>query len=156
MFFCNMFYCVTCTEKARDTLRRHRAWLHINLILKKAHVIYLKQKQARTKKNQTMNIHFINIKLAHYNHVTDLKLLNHTCHSVMHSPRGDTWIWKWRISAYRRQKVGGIRCKILLKEGGHSVWVPRKWVLFWCGPQKWGSFSVQMCNFKPKFAKFML
>ena len=26
----------------------------------------------------------------------------------------------------------------------------------WIDSQKWGSFSLQKCNFKPKFANFML
>ena len=69
---------------------------------------------------------------------------------------GGTRIWKWRTSAYRRTKIGGIRCKISSRKGGHSVWVPKKWGLFWCGLPKWGSFSVQKCNFKAKFANFLL
>ena len=34
------------------------------------------------------------------------------------------------------------------------MWAPKTWYLFGCGlppPKKWGSFSLQKCNFKPKF-----
>ena len=65
-------------------------------------------------------------------------------------------IWKWRTSAYRRMKVGGIRCRVSSKKGGHSVWAPKKKKGVFLDSQKWESFSVQNWNFKPKFANFML
>ena len=50
------------------------------------------------------------------------------------------------------------RCKISSKKVGHSVWAPKKWGFFFfgVGSQKWGSFSVQKCNFKAEFANFLL
>ena len=52
--------------------------------------------------------------------------MNKLKHSI---PGGGTQIRKWRTSAYRRTKIGGIRCKISSKKGGHSVWAPNKAVL---------------------------
>ena len=48
----------------------------------------------------------------------------------------------------------GIRCKISLKKGGHSEWTPKKYGIFFDVDSQ--NFSVQKCNFKPKFAYFML
>ena len=54
-------------------------------------------------------------------------------------------------------EVGGIQCKILSKkltgviQCGHE----KHCFSFWCGLPKWGSLSVQMCNFKLKLANFM-
>ena len=54
-------------------------------------------------------------------------------------PRGT---WKWRTSAYRRTKVGGFRCKISSKKGGHSVWAPKKRGPFLVLTPKNGGHSV--------------
>ena len=50
----------------------------------------------------------------------------------------------------------GIRCKISSKRGGHSVWTSKNGGFFGVDSQKWRSFGVQKCNFKAKFAKFLL
>ena len=73
---------------------------------------------------------------------------------------GGTQIWKWRTSAYRRTKIGGIRCKISSKKGGQSVWAPKKKKkkknggFFGVDSQKWGSFSVQKMPFQGKICTF--
>ena len=71
-----------------------------------------------------------------------------------HHPRGGTQIWKWCTSAYRRTKIGGIRCKISSKKGGHSVWAPKKWGLFWCGLSKMGLIQCAKMQFQGKICKF--
>ena len=70
------------------------------------------------------------------------------------NPRGGTQIWKWRTSAYRRTKIGGIQCKISSKKGGHSVWTPKKWGLFWCGLLKMGVIQCAKMQFQGKICKF--
>ena len=76
--------------------------------------------------------------------------------------RGGTQIWKWRASAYRRTKIGGVRCKISSKKMGHfGVGTKKKKKkknggFFGVYSQKWGSFSVQKCNFKENLVNFLL
>ena len=58
-------------------------------------------------------------------------------------------------------KVGGILCEISSKKWGGLVWAQKKKkkkreVFSGVDSQKMESFSVQKCNFKPKFANFML
>ena len=69
-------------------------------------------------------------------------------------PGGGTQIWKWRTSAYRRTKIGGIRCKISSKKGGHSVWAPKKWGLFCCGLPKMGVILCAKMQVQGKICKF--
>ena len=61
---------------------------------------------------------------------------------VVSNSRGGTQIWKWRISAYRRTKIGGIQCKILSNKGGHSVWSPKNGGFFLVWTPKNGGHSV--------------
>ena len=69
------------------------------------------------------------------------------------TPGGGTWIWKWRTSAYRRTKIGGIRCKISSKKGvircGHQ-----KTGFFWCGLPKMGVIQYAKMQFQGKICKF--
>ena len=71
-------------------------------------------------------------------------------------PGGGTQIWKWRTSAYRRTKIGCIQCKITSKKGVIRCGHQKNGGFFGVDSQKWGSFSVLKCNFKAKFANFLL
>ena len=50
--------------------------------------------------------------------------------------------------------MGGIWGKILLKKEGHSVWAPKTWDLFGCGPPKNGGHLV--CKSAISSQNFML
>ena len=52
-------------------------------------------------------------------------------------------------------KSRDIRCKISLKKGSFGVGSKNR-IFSDVEFQKWGSFSMRKCNFKPKFANFML
>ena len=67
---------------------------------------------------------------------------------------GGTRIWKWRTSAYRRTKIGGVRCKISSKKGGHSVWAPKKWGLFGLDSKTIGVIQCVKMQFQGKICKF--
>ena len=79
-----------------------------------------------------------------------------TTPDLLYSRGGGTQIWKWRTSAYRRTKIGGIQCKISSKKGGHSVWAPKKWGLFWCGLPKMGVIQCAKLQFQGKICNFQL
>ena len=75
-------------------------------------------------------------------------------------PAGGGWgaLGKWPTSAHLKNECRAF--KISLKKGG-SFGVGSKNRLssiyfFDVGSQKWGSFSVQKCNFKPKFANLQI
>ena len=53
-------------------------------------------------------------------------------------------------------KVGAFGVRFSSKKELFSVGSKKKGIFFDMDSQKWGSFSVQKCNFKPKFADFML
>ena len=62
--------------------------------------------------------------------------------TCMDAGGGGTQTWKWRTSAYQRTKVWGIRCNISLKKGGHSVWAPKKWDLFYGSHLVWKNATL--------------
>ena len=47
----------------------------------------------------------------------------------------------------------GIQCKISSKKGGHSVWAPKKWGLFWCRLPKIGVIQCAKMQFQGKICK---
>ena len=69
-------------------------------------------------------------------------------------PGGGHSNMKWRTSAYRRTKIGGIQCKISSKKGGHSVWAPKKMGAFLCGLLKMGVIQCAKMQFQGKICKF--
>ena len=73
---------------------------------------------------------------------------------------GGTRMWKWHTSASWRTKVGAFGVRFCWKKGSFSMSSKKIYffyfIFFYVDSQKWGSFCVQKCNFKPKFANLML
>ena len=67
------------------------------------------------------------------------------------------------VHAYRRTKVGDIRCKISSKKGGgHSVWAQKNESFLVWTPKNWGiqcakmQFQAKICKFYVKIAAKLL
>ena len=66
-----------------------------------------------------------------------------------------TQIWKWCTSAYRKTKVGGIRCKISSKKReSFGVGTKKRGGSFWFGLPKMGVTQCTKMQFQVKDCKF--